>query len=386
MGKIVIFKGNFIYGVVNRFEEDLGKAFKQLGKEVAFIDLTSDPETIIKRHQEEFSSECEFILAFSGIRSGLQIDGKSFYDTLNCPFVSVLIDPPFYHYDRFSLKKQIVTCLDKTHLELMNKLPGTPRSVHFLPHGGCQSPHGIKLDGKRPIKILFSGTAPDLNKDFGIINSMLDDFKKLTTNSIDLYLAEDSLDMGDAFEKVASELKIELTDENGKIPIKYLQCIFIADTYVRGVARLNILDSLDKAGIPVNIYGQNWQNDMFKNHRVSPPKNFNEMLFLMSNSEIVLNIALFVHGSHERVFSAMLNGAVSVSDYSLYYQEIFTEDKDIVMYRKTRIDELPAKVNALLEDRDNLKQIAANGYRKATANHTWAQRAESILEMVKNLK
>jgi spore maturation protein CgeB len=102
----------------------------------------------------------------------------------------------------------------------------------------------------------------------------------------------------------------------------------------------------------------------------------------MRKSKIVLN-TIMVPGSHERVFSAMLNGAVVLSDSNQFYQDFFKDGEDLLLYRWTQIDKLPGIIKEALSSPEKLAQIAAAGQQKAMAEHTWEKRAEMLLGMLK---
>jgi spore maturation protein CgeB len=152
--------------------------------------------------------------------------------------------------------------------------------------------------------------------------------------------------------------------------------------------RKECLEVLAKAGFKVKIYGNGWDKaDFAKNFEVYPAINFNNLLEIIVKSKIVLNIVpSFVEGSHERVFTAMLNGAVAVTDRNTYYEKEFAEDKNIVMYSWGRLNELPDKIYDLLKNEEKRERIAEAGYKEATKNHTWTVRALSIIQMVEAFK
>ena len=100
----------------------------------------------------------------------------------------------------------------------------------------------------------------------------------------------------------------------------------------------------------------------------------------MEDSKIVLNqLAWFKAGSSERIYEAMLQGAVALTDDSAYLRETFIDDVDIKFYSLAYLDRLPALVRSILDDPQNTEMLRTNAYRKAAAQHTWLQRTESLL-------
>jgi spore maturation protein CgeB len=78
----------------------------------------------------------------------------------------------------------------------------------------------------------------------------------------------------------------------------------------------------------------------------------------------------------------MLNGALCLSDDSIWLRESLTDQKEIVYYSLTDLDQIPSIADRLLSNPDQMKEITRNGYRKASAYHTWACRAEVLEEMI----
>ena len=100
----------------------------------------------------------------------------------------------------------------------------------------------------------------------------------------------------------------------------------------------------------------------------------------MEESKIVLNqLAWFKAGSSERIYEAMLQGAISLTDDSTYLRETFVDNVDIRFYSLTALDELPAIVHSILSNPEQSELLRMNAYRKASEQHTWIQRTATIL-------
>lgn len=101
----------------------------------------------------------------------------------------------------------------------------------------------------------------------------------------------------------------------------------------------------------------------------------------MEDSKIVLNqLAWFKAGSSERIYEAMLQGAVALTDDSTYLRETFVEDVDIKFYSLSHLNALPHIVRSILSsDPDRIEMLRSNAYRKVMKHHTWLQRAEALL-------
>lgn len=162
----------------------------------------------------------------------------------------------------------------------------------------------------------------------------------------------------------------------------------LADLYLRMKRRKECLEVLAEAGLKIKVFGNGWAKTSFaENFEIHPAVKFDELLKLVAKSKIVLNIVpSFVEGSHERVFTAMLNGAVALTDRNKYYEKEFKEGSNIVFYSWDNLTELPDRLNDLLCDQERLNFIAAEGKKVALQKHTWTVRALALLEMAKNYK
>ena len=87
----------------------------------------------------------------------------------------------------------------------------------------------------------------------------------------------------------------------------------------------------------------------------------------------------FKAGSHDRVFSGQLNGAVSLTDPTTLLLSEYQHDKNILFYDLNHMDEISSMVDSHLDKPDELKKIAQGGFNIANANHTWANIAKLIL-------
>lgn len=196
-------------------------------------------------------------------------------------------------------------------------------------------------------------------------------------------LNKDYINLAVAADEVLTFKSIYLSHELSNQLIKLLPFV---DKYVRAYRRKIGLQILAKAGIKIEIYGSNWENfnlETSNNIRIHPPINFLELLHLMQQSKIVLNIdPNFSMGGHERVFSAMLNAAVAVTNMNGFYSKEFIDGKEIVLYSWSKLDELPEKIMQVLSDRAIFESIRLGGQQKAETYHTWTERAKQILEFV----
>ena len=101
----------------------------------------------------------------------------------------------------------------------------------------------------------------------------------------------------------------------------------------------------------------------------------------MEDSKIVLNqLAWFKAGSSERIFEAMLQGAVALTEDSVYLRENFVDSVDIMFYSLTNLKALPDLVRSILSDSVLAETVRRNAYKKAQQQHMWIHRASAVLD------
>ena len=132
------------------------------------------------------------------------------------------------------------------------------------------------------------------------------------------------------------------------------------------------------------MFGRGWETfecERPQNLIIHSSVDYLEGINILCNSKVVLNIPpLFRNGIHDRVLSAMLCGAACVSERSLYQEEQFTDKETICFYDVKHIDKLPSIINHLLQNANEAETIINKAKKIAEKNHTWKNRALTILE------
>jgi len=90
----------------------------------------------------------------------------------------------------------------------------------------------------------------------------------------------------------------------------------------------------------------------------------------------------FKDGAHDRVFNTLLNGALLVTDDSIYLRSILKDGENCIMFSLDTIEEMPKKLEMLLNDEKRLQQVIKSGYNTAIGKHTWKERAEFLSEIL----
>ena len=302
--------------------------------------------------------------------------GKSLWDLWNIPCYNIIVDHPMHYFQTLDQAPAngIVACADRYHMEYIRRFYPTVRRSIFLPTAGecLKSFEELKPFQERSIEVLFIGT----NKYDD--SFPYDDFSILLSETI---INQPSKTFDQALEELLISRGYELTDDLLK---KYMQQYRFVDANIIALFRLEILRTLVNAGIHVTVYGDQFETtDLYRhpNFIYKGRCTTEEGIRFMEDSKIVLNqLAWFKAGSSERIFEAMLQGAVALTDDSVYLKENFVDSVDIMFYSLTHLKALPDLVRAILSDSTLAETIRRNAYEKAQRQHMWIHRASAVLD------
>ncbi|MCM1145651.1 MAG: glycosyltransferase [Clostridium sp.] len=376
---VVLEGGNFILQYIT---EQYRKAFEKMGYEVFLYPKDVNTQEDFQKYTEQLFLFHENGLDFAFTMNNRcfdwqNTDGTFLWDVWNVPCFNLLVDHPVHYFD--SLDKSpdygVVICSDRNHVSYVKRFYPNVQNALFIPTAGVEfHPDALKKPIiNRSIDVLFIGSLK-LTTDYA--------FDDLDHQVINYLLTHSEQTYEQALEKCLQAASIQLPDSELK---EVMQNHRHVDIFISAYYRMEIIRRLVEAGITVTVYGEGWQNTDFYDdpHFICHPGSvpFEDGLALMEDSKIVLNqMSWFKDGATERIFNAMLQGAVSLTDDSIYLREALTDGKDVVFYSLKGLDGLSAIVVDLLQNPDKMQYIADNGYQTARAGHTWEHRAAQLLE------
>ena len=381
--KFLIFEMKTVcYNSYLYFGDALGLALKKLGCDVEYFKVDEqsldDLEKFIGKHYDgliDFNSD---------LPRALMDDDSFFLDHVDAPFIDVILDHPLYHHD--SLKNKLnnfhVVCLDSNHKDYILKYYPHIKSVTVTPMTGelAFGKDQISFDDfeDRPYDILFSGTYTDPVRIETAIKKLPDFLASNVKELIDMMQSDSKLTIEAAVETLAQN---EIYDYiNSDLPL-HTQTFYLADTYVRCVNRKNLVLALDKCEHKLDLFGGLWEELNLKHATIHREIPFNLTFTVFSKSKLCVNIMPnFKAGSHDRVFSAQLNGAVSLTDPTTLLRREYCDGKNILFYELDDIDAVTLKTDAALSNPTELKKIAQMGFSIAANNHTWDNIANIIID------
>lgn len=130
----------------------------------------------------------------------------------------------------------------------------------------------------------------------------------------------------------------------------------------------------------MELYGNGWDDfdwvklpNVHYGGTVSP----SEIVSMMEDTKIVLNsMPWFRDGSHDRIFNAMMCGAVAVSETTRYLEETLPSGTWVSFdLSPESLSALPQRIRNLLSDEAEMQRIASAGHDLAVSEHTWKSRA-----------
>ncbi|WP_047979876.1 glycosyltransferase [Ornithinibacillus contaminans] len=388
MARIILYKGQSNYGSLRLHVDQLGSALRKSGHNVIIIDLME--KYSLTNLNRELNNKPDFVLGFNGIGIDLTSQGKSIYDIVNVPYIAAIVDHPHFHIERLSTKMNqlYVTCLDRSHLKFLRTYfpeKHIKGSMLWMPGGNRIISNDINVDSKekyldRDISILFTGTFRG-EPERGWKN-YAPSIKSLLDNITDKVLSSNLLSYENALETVLNELNMDLSKEQ----INKMNLLMpLVDSFVHAYRRYTFLEQLAQHNLNIDLYGIGWEKmkSKWSSFTFNGEGSFSDTLIKLKKAKIVLNTNYnFVDGGHERVFAAMINGAAIITDPSKVYMEEFQDKQDIFFYDWKQLDSVPANITNLLENPDELWEVAVSGQKKVLKSHTWEARAEQLIDFV----
>lgn len=372
--RIAVFTG-FKIPVLTYISKQYITALESLGHTVFRYDIQCFRESfeslLVFRNQG-----LDAVIVFNNVGFQMKMQsGVSLWDLWNVPCYNIIVDHPMYYFETLDNAPEIgtVVCADRRHTDYIKRFYSSVKRTIFLPTAGerLKSFEDLKPFEERSIDVLFIG-AYKYDNDYPHDEFSLQLIDHLTNHPSNTF--EEALE----YCLFANHQYLSANDFKNCI-----QQYRFVDRNVGALFRLEILKTLLDAGIKVNVYGANFENTDLYNHPNFIYKgrcSTEEGIHIMEDSKIVLNqLAWFKEGASERIFEAMLQGAVSLTDSSLYLKDNFEDGIDIMYYSLSNLKALPDIVHSILSNNALAENIRQNAYEKAVGGHMWVHRASALL-------
>lgn len=379
--KILVFCSREIcYCSGNFFAHQLGAAFEELGFEVQVCEFTGedDFDQILKPLA---GKKYRAVFDFNSLLPRLEMeDGTPFMEQLKGPFFDYVLDHPLFHYNALvrSGKNFHVIVLDEGQREYVRTYHPHLAGVHMLPLGATEA---LFEGDKNPAdKILFMGTYDDPDSVYELVTSSPEPLQTFMKNLIEQRLADPCFPMEAAFQNCLREKGMELADAEFSL---FMNAMYPVDAYIRDYFRKAAIDELLAKKIPVLVVGEGWHKYTPANETYltrGKPVLFELSFEKIAREQLLLNVSpIFNNGLHDRILAGMANKTTVLTDENPYLRRHFKDRENLALYSLKNMESLSSLAGELLENSSLREQIAGQGYREFCANHTWLQRAKTIL-------
>lgn len=379
INKICLITNYNLYESKRCFTEGLSAALNRLNVETKIIDVRENALgaaeiSSIVRFGPQITCSFNSLLAMS--------DNRFVWDFLEIPHLSILVDPALYSINLTNSPYSILSSVDRFDCE--NLRSNGFQNVFFWPHAVESN---VALDEKedRPIDVVFLGSCYDYETLRATWKETLSKEQCLVLeDAVDIVLSEVGTSLAAALVKAWNASKL--------VPqgVDFMTLFYFLDYYTRGKDRVDLINSIRDAH--VHVFGElardiagslmGWPQYLsgHPHATIHPPVNFSGIFDILKKSKICLNsMPFFKNGSHERVFTSLMCGALPLTTDNLYFQEIFGPQKDVLFYRSNHLDQVNEMVNACLRDEKKRRQTAHRGREIVMKEHTWDRRAEQLL-------
>lgn len=377
--KLLFFKlRNVCYDSYSYFADCLMQEFQKLGYDTEVFTNQEPLDSIERFSGRHFDGIFDFNSALARATTEEDIP---FLDTIDAPYIHIILDHPLYHHDslKVPLNNYHVICLDENHKHYIETYYPHIKSVHVMEMTGEMAfSEPIPL-ADRKFDLLFTGTYTPLSE----IEAVIENYPSFIQNNALTMLQQMKHDPALTLEETLQRLAIATQDEviQEYFPL-HMKAYFSVDSYLRSYVREQVIRTLLDAGIPVTVCGEGWERFDTPDPSllsIGGSFAFRDTFRLMAQSRIILNVMpWFKAGSHDRIYSSLLNGCVTLTDTTTFLEKELCADA-FASYRIDRLETLPELVQGLLKDPAQMQKIADTGFEIASQKHTWACRTKQLV-------
>ncbi len=379
------------------FSKSLAASFEKWGFEIFWMDfdrLGLSAWKLRQQMQESVLITFNFI-GLSGEEELWELDDEgmpkiSIWEKMGIRCFNIIVDHPIYYYKilRYPLPQMQAFCVDRDHTAYIKRFYPDIECA-FLPLAGNTGTDPASAGGapaleqwqKRPYSLVFTANyvpAANIEKQ---LNCLEPEYRDFYYEIIEAFMQQPEKDLLTLCEYY---IRREIPDVSEPDLCEAMSTMTAVDLWLRSYYREKTVRILAEAGIPVYLFGKDWEKisckrpeNLILGHRVESK----DCIQAAAQAKISLNtMPWFKDGAHDRIFTAMLQGAVSLTDDSVYLREQFpdTDREALVYYSLEELEGLPDLVYGLLREPGRAYAAAMRGRAQARRFHTWEQRAETL--------
>lgn len=357
---VLIISGQFQYGVASNFLQELAIELGRLNYEVLWFPLSAEQsheQHLVHLYNLIANKNIKFIFGING----LGLDYVSCLDALNqLPCFSWLLDHPVHHYQRFAAHKTWLKllCVDQSHVNWLTRLSFDAEP--FL--------HATKVRSLAPrpatdVGILFPASYFDETAQISALHAA---HPKLLELLMDPAI--------DSLPTLLSVLRFGEKDGVLEADANTLNFLRLADLFLRGRNRNQLVHDFAEAGIQLAIAGRGWNEVGASSHLILRSMTWQELKQLFSRSQFVLHDHPgFSAGLHERVLTSLAAGTAVLTRHNSFLEQQFSPADGVYGFRQA------SELLQLGLDEHNPEHIAQS---EALLRHSWSCRANQLLQLV----
>ena len=375
--------------------DQLAHILHSKGHEVFILDLLGPPaeDPHSYAHFVQFLSEkVDLVITFDGmgIRDDLLIE---IWDSHQAVVADILLDPPLRFHPVLVKhpKAYLLFCCDMEHVEYVKKyFASTVPYVSFMPHFGVMpEKDAVVIPYKeRKYDVLFTGTYYRYQDKLLEIEETFpkgSDMYRIYRQMFDNLVCDCSLSIEQALLYTLEQFGWSVSEEAVKT---MLRCAVSIDWAIRTWQRERVITALAESGQEIYLLGKGWENcsaiHRSNVHRVDGWVTYGQTLLVTADAKIRLNVMpWFKAGTHDRIFNALLQHSLPLTDSSTWLTEHFTDGVDLAMYDLKELERLPDIVSRWLGDETRAEEVIQRGYEKVRRSFTWADCVEQIMETIR---
>ena len=372
--------------------EDMIAAFRQLGHEVVEHPFSDKGERTGAELEHELvaairSADPDFIFSFNYFPTASVTCKK-----IGIPYVAWVYDSPYvrlYHYS-INYPTNYVFVFDKTQYAEFRQ--AGILTVHYLPMAAnterlC-SMKDLASFRKTPWynrhEVAFIGSLYTEKHQFF---QRMDKISPYTRGYLEGLMAAQKQVYGynfiqellppDIIQDMQNSLPMQ-TGSDSVESIEYLFAQYVINRQITATERLELLTAISEI-YSLDLYtpDRSLQIKNCTNH--GPVDYYDYAPYVFRTAKINLNISLrsILSGIPLRAFDIMGAGGFLLTNYQSDFLDYFTPDEDYVFYDSKK--DLLAKIDYYLKHETERAEIAKNGLRKVSADHTYVHRVNEIL-------
>lgn len=408
--KIVLYKGDV--ETTAFFLEQIGKELRRM--QIPVYEFQFDVGRAKEGKPQQIQGLSEFIepgntivlsFNFAGVFGDDRLEapeGELFVDVYALPYYNIVVDHPYHYHTHLAgrPKDYHQIDIDRNHIKYMERYFPEIDVLPFMPSAGTGLGESYLPLTDRPYDVVITGSYIPPEGFFVFMDRHGKEYGDFYRSMIKEVLDTPTGLLEDVVRKRLLEEIPEATEPELKETLGHIQFL---DYYIRFFVRANVVRALTDGGIRVHAFGGGWENftcekpenllfeseegelitlkeAKARGNAASRYLTSEECLDRIGRAKISLNVMpWFKDGAHDRIFNSMLNGALCLTDDSIYLREILKDEENVCFYDLKETETLSGKVRKLLENPAHMERMIHSAYEYARDNHTWNNRARDIV-------